>query len=150
MKETNQLVVFKLKKELYGIPITQVKEIIKMTQISKLPEMPRYIPGIINLRGKIHVIYDLRARFGLEGKDTNMDTKIIVISEKNLGFIVDEVNAISKIEQEDIYTIADLPVDFNKKYISNIVKHNDDIIIILNLNEILSSQEKNTVKTLIR
>jgi purine-binding chemotaxis protein CheW len=142
MEEGTQLIVFTLKNETYGVSIAQVKEIITITGISSLPEMPMFIPGVINLRGKVYIVYDLRARFGFGDRQINKDTKIIVINDKNFGFIVDEVKEIIRVDKENVDKITDLPISLNKKFISGIVKHNDNIIVVLNLNEIIGAYEK--------
>jgi purine-binding chemotaxis protein CheW len=145
LEENNQLVVFKLGVEFYGVFISQVKEIIKISEISKIPEMPVYIPGVINLRGKITVIYDLRARFEMGNKEYDENTRIIVINDRSLGFIVDEVNEIIHIEKDNFENGSCLPADINKKFIAGLVKSNGNVIVVLRLNDVLSVQESELV-----
>jgi purine-binding chemotaxis protein CheW len=145
VEEKGQLVVFKLGVEFYGVFISQVKEIIKISEISKVPDMPEYIPGVINLRGKITVIYDLRTRFEMNKKEFDDNSRIIVINERCLGFIVDEVNEILQIENEDFENGNSLPADINKKFIVGLAKSKGNVIIVLRLNEVLSTQDSELI-----
>ena len=94
-----QVVIFKIGKEEYGIDIMKVVEIVLHQEIRQVPDTPHYIEGIINLRGEIHPIYNLRTRFKMTGKVADEQTKIIVIRtvERNIGFIVDNVSEILSI-----------------------------------------------------
>ena len=94
--ELLQLVSFNLDEEEFGVDILKVREINKMLQITRVPNSPHYVEGVINLRGRIIPVVDLRAKVGLEKKSYNKDTRIIVveIADKTIGFIVDKVSEV--------------------------------------------------------
>lgn len=139
-----QIVIFKLGKEEYGIDIMQVVEIVLYQEIRNVPDTPSYIEGIVNLRGDIHPIYNLRKRFHMEQYEPDEHTKIIVIrtTERNIGFIVDYVSEILSIPEEDI---QDAPNIINSRpedqYIQGIAKHNDRIVVLLDINKLVSGKD---------
>ena len=140
--------------EVYGLPVIKAKEIIGMTNITYVPEMPVYIKGIINLRGKIIPAIDLRLKFGLNSRTYDDKTCIIIVEikkdeEKYLnGLIVDTVSEVLDINQNDI----ELPLIYgnntNNVLISGIGKVRDKIIIILDTNKIIVQQDADKVITL--
>lgn len=145
-----QIIVFKLGEEAYGVPITQVKEIIEIQNITKLPNIPEYIQGVINIRGKVHIIYNFRVKFNMDEKPIDDNTKIVVTNYKSIGFIVDEVSEIINVNEEDIENTASFELLMDKKYISDIVKLNDRIIIGLNIEKVLSENENVEADELVR
>ncbi|HWR30879.1 MAG TPA: chemotaxis protein CheW [Negativicutes bacterium] len=104
MADDVQLVIFKLAKEDYGLPISKVQEINRMVPITKLPNTPEFMEGIINLRGRVIPVLDLRKRFDFGFQDFTDDTRIMVtdISGQTVGLIVDAVNEVAKIAGECI------------------------------------------------
>jgi purine-binding chemotaxis protein CheW len=137
----SKIIVFQLGAEAYGIPITQVKEIIKIESITKLPNIPKYIQGVINTRGKVHIIYNFRVKFNMDEKPIDDNVKIVVTNYKSIGFIVDEVSEIITVNDEDIENTASIDSLMDKKYISGIVKLNDRIIIGINIEKVLNENE---------
>lgn len=148
LKEINQVIVFKLSNEFYGVPIQQVKEIIKMFKPIQLPQTSEFIEGIINLRGKIYTILNLCKRFKMKEKEAAEETKIIIINEKSLGFVVDDVNEIIRIEKNSIESAENLAIKLDKKYILGIAKHKDKIIVLLNLCSLLEDEEEQELEGL--
>ncbi|MGE4282153.1 MAG: chemotaxis protein CheW [Clostridia bacterium] len=139
-----QLVLFKLDNEEFGVDIMKVREIIKPVQIVKVPNTPHFIEGIINLRGKVHPIFSLRKKFAFENKAFDDDTKIIIVSvnDSNVGFIVDEVSEILRIEDDQIEDAPKLVTGVNEKYIYGVGKIDDRMIILLDLNLVLTVTEQ--------
>ncbi len=139
-----QYVIFKLGNEAYGVDIINVKEITEYKQSVKVPNTPHFVDGLINLRGDIIPIINLKKRFGLEDTEIDFETRIIVIhiQNKQIGFIVDEASQVLTIQEEDIDPVPELIVSIDQKYITGIAKLKDSIIILLNLEYILSEDEK--------
>ena len=128
----------------YGIPILKVREIIRLLEITPIPRMPDYVRGVINLRGKIVPVIDLRMKFGLPNTATTNRTCIIVThivmdsSTKLMGLIVDALEEVYQISAEDI----EPPPNFGKGvptgYIQNMVKIKDKVTALLNIDEIVA------------
>ncbi|EGO64146.1 chemotaxis protein CheW [Acetonema longum] len=137
-----QLVIFKLDKEEYGLPITKVQEINKMVSITKLPHTPVFVEGIINLRGRVIPIVDLRKRFQLSASDHNEDSRIIIIeiSGQTLGVIVDAVTEVVRLQANNVEPPPPAFI-LDSQYIHGVGKLEDRLIILLNLDKILTTQE---------
>lgn len=152
MDNNNQFVVFKIKDEDFGVEIINVREIIKPQQILKVPNTPKYIEGIINLRGKVNPVFNLRKKFHMEHKDFDERTKIIIVSVNDMavGFIVDDVSEILRIEEQNMEVPPNIIVGHHRKYIRSVGKINDRMIIILDLDLILSEEEEKELKEFIR
>ena len=142
-----QYVIFRLGKEEYGVEIVNVKEICEYKESVKVPNTPGFVNGIINLRGDITPIINLKKRFHLAEGDINSDTRIIVININNrqVGFIVDEASQVIRISEEDIEPAPDLVAGVEKKYIIGVGKLADRIILLLDLEYILTEDEKEKI-----
>lgn len=142
-----QYVIFRLGKEEYGVEIVNVKEICEYKESVKVPNTPGFVDGIINLRGDITPIINLKKRFHLAEGDINSDTRIIVININNrqVGFIVDEASQVIRISEEDIEPAPDLVAGVEKKYIIGVGKLADRIILLLDLEYILTEDEKEKI-----
>jgi len=142
-----QLVIFRLAKEEYGLPITKVQEINRLVPITKLPQTPSFMEGIINLRGRIIPIIDLRKRFQLAASEHNEDNRIIIVEVKGqiVGIIVDAVNEVVRLPQS---SIEPPPAAFilDGQYIHGVGKMEDRLLILLNIDSILTSQEEIILK----
>lgn len=139
--EEHQLVVFHLDDEAFGVDIAQVKEIIKMAEITQMPNAPEFVEGIINLRGQITTIMDLRKRLGMKVAETGENTRIIIVeaSGSTLGLIVDSVSEVLRMSGKDI----DPPsaASTHAEYVQGVGKLDDRLLILLDLNRILSREE---------
>jgi len=139
-----QVVIFKLGKEEYGIEIMKVVEIVLHQEIRMVPDAPSYIEGIINLRGDIHPIYNLRTRFKMEEKVADENTKIIVIRtvERNIGFIVDNVSEILNIPNVDIQNAPSiLNSKADEKYILGVAKYDARMIVLLDIDALVTDRD---------
>ena len=139
-----QIVIFRLGKEEYGIDIVKVVEIVLHQEIRKVPDAPRYIEGIVNLRGDIHPVYNLRTRFNMTDKVADENTKIIVIRtvERNVGFIVDNVSEILSISDEDIQSAPSIVnTTADDKYIQGIAKQDNRLIVLLDIDKLVSDKD---------
>lgn len=143
-----QVVVFILDKNYYGVHILQVQEIIKMTEVTKLPNTPDFIEGIVNLRGKIVPIMDLRKRFGLQEAATNENSKILILKldEVQFGIIVDEISEVEKVPVSLIENPPKVVSGVRGEFISGIAKNNDRLLILLDIEKILTLEEKEMIK----
>ncbi len=148
VNELLQLVSFKIDEEEFGIEILKVQEIIKMIQITKVPNAPNFVDGVINLRGRIIPIIDLRIKLGLTRKEHTKNTRIVVVELKNrtIGFIVDEVNEVLRIPKEITETPPEMIGSINKEFITAIGKLEDRLLILLDLEKILSDNEYNQME----
>lgn len=143
-----QLVVFQLSTEEYGVPITQIEEIIRIPEITRIPNMPNFIEGLVNLRGRIIPIVDLRRRFKLEEKSRNEENRIIIgrIEEQSVGLIVDSVAEVLRASREMIEPIPPTISYIDTQYLNGVVKLENRLVILLDLHKILTELEKETLK----
>ena len=144
MADDMQLVVFNLENEEYGVEIGQVREIIKMEEISKIPRAPDYIEGVINLRGQVTTVISLRKKFGLAEKEVDQYTRIIVAEVDGiiLGITVDAVNEVLKLPIKDIEaTPAIVANDVDTKYLRGVGKLDDRLLILLDIPRIMNNDE---------
>ena len=134
---------FVIGSEEYAIDIKYVTEIIGFQPITEVPELPEYIKGIINLRGKIIPIIDVRLRFKKEFKEYTDRTCVIVIKIDSLdvGFIVDGVSEVLSILEEQIVPPPSAETGFSNKYIKGIAKNRDQVKLILDCHRILEGEE---------
>lgn len=145
-----QMVVFKLGQEEYGIPITQVQEINRLTSPTKIPNSPAFVEGVINLRGKIIPILDLRKRFGLAQVDYSEESRIVVveIGGNTVGVTVDSVNEVLRLPSANIEPTPSIVAGIGAEYLNGVGKINDRLLILLDLNKILSQNERAQLNTL--
>ncbi len=143
-----QAVVIKVDDGLYVIDIMKIKEIIKPLKLTIVPKAPAFIEGVINLRGVVIPIIDMRKKFELEQKEASQKTRIIIVSieKKIVGLIVDEVREVIKINVKNIKPPPRMLEGVNTDYIFGVYKYGDDLLMILKLNNVLSTQEKDTLK----
>jgi purine-binding chemotaxis protein CheW len=141
---TLQVVSFALCSEEYGVDIAQVQEINRMVTITHVPQAPQFMEGVINLRGRLIPIIDLRTRFGMERAERTKDTRIVVteIGSKRLGMVVDSVSEVLRIPVEQIEDAPDLVAGVDTEYIRGVGKLDDRLIIMLDLARVISSAEK--------
>lgn len=134
---------FAIGKEIYGIEIKYVTEIIGIQRITEIPEVPDYVKGIINLRGKIIPVIDVRLRFKKQPLEYNDRTCIIVVEIKgiSLGLIVDSVSEVVTISETDIVSPPDSNTGFNNKYIKGIGKIEDEVKLLIDCNKLINDED---------
>ena len=137
----HQFVIFKLEDEEYGVDILKVKTIEKMTKIARVPKTAQYVEGVINLRGEVVPIIDLRKKFNLPKSIETDNTRIIIVSIEDItvGLIVDSASEVIEIPKESIEETPELVGNIDQSNISSIGKVNERIIILLNIERILSA-----------
>ncbi len=151
--EELQLVVFKLAREEYGVDIAQVREIVRMQEITEVPQAPDFVEGIVNLRGQIIPIVDLRKRFGLYSEEeVSKDAKRIVVVNINgqlIGILVDGVSEILRIPTSQIEPPPPIVASgISAEYLRGVGKVNGRLVIILDLNKIFSTEEIDSLQKL--
>ncbi len=136
-----QFVIFKLEDEEYGVDILKVKTIEKMTRVARVPKAAHYVEGVINLRGEVVPIIDLRKKFNLPKSVETDNTRIIIVSIEDItvGLIVDSASEVIEIPKEFIEDTPELVGNIDQSNISSIGKVNERIIILLNISRILST-----------
>ena len=143
-KDVVQVIVFNLGNERYGVDISQVREIIKPTQITRIPNAPDFVEGVINLRGQITTIINLRKRFGLEPKPIDNNTRIIVVEYNNavIGMMVDTVNEVKYLSTADIEALPSIITAREEaKFLKGVGKLPDGLLILIDLNKVLNEDE---------
>ena len=142
--ELLQLVTFSIGEEEFGVDILSVQEIIRMMDITKVPRAPEFVEGVINLRGKVIPIIDLRRRFGLSTRDHDKHTRIIVIEINNMivGFVVDSVSEVLRIPASTVEPPPPVVSGLESEYISGVGKLEDRLLILLDLNTLLSGEDR--------
>ena len=142
-QELLQLVSFKIGEEEFGVDINIVQEINRMLQITKVPNATDFIEGVVNLRGRIIPVIDLRVKLGLIKLEHGKNTRIVVIElkEQTIGFIVDEVNEVLRIPKSITETPPELIGGVNNEFITAIGKLEDRLLILLDLEKIFSIAE---------
>lgn len=140
--EERQLVVFSLNAELYGVDINVVREIIRMQDLTNVPETPDYVEGVINLRGAVTPVIDLRKRMDLHVGEVTADTRIVVmdVRSQNIGVIVDQVNEVLRVASDSIEPTSAIITATDSDYLLGIAKLEDRLIILLDLEKALSEE----------
>jgi len=136
-----QLVSFKVGDEEFGVDILKVQEINRMIEITQVPDSPPDVEGVVNLRGKVIPVVDLRKRFGLTSREQTIHTRIIVVELTNqtVGFIVDEVKEVLRIPSSVMEPPPDLAVGKNADYIVGIGKLDNRLLTLLDLEKVMSN-----------
>ena len=143
---TMQLVSFTLADEEYGIEITKVQEIILLGEITRVPQTPPFIKGLINLRSTVIPIVDLRLRFGLTEQPATDETRIMVVNVrgKTIGIIVDAVSEVLRISHDQIAPPPPTVAGLERDYLTGLVKLDKRLLILLDIDQILVQEETAT------
>jgi purine-binding chemotaxis protein CheW len=141
--EEMQMVSFRIGTEEYGVDILKVQEINRMAEITKVPQAPEYVEGVMNLRGKVIPIVDLRKRFSLELREYDKNTRIVVvdISGHTMGMIVDSVSEVLRIQSNVIEPPPEIVTGVNSDYIKGVAKLDDRLLIMLDLSKVIDMEE---------
>ena len=144
MSETIQVVSFKLGSEEYGVDIAQVQEINRMVAVTHVPRAPQFMEGVINLRGQLIPIIDLRTRFGMPRTEHTKSTRIVVteVGAKRVGMVVDSVSEVLRLPTDQIEDAPEMITGVDTEYIRGVGKIEDRLIILLDLAKIISGAEK--------
>lgn len=145
--QKGRFLTFKLGEESFGLEIKYVTEIVGIQPITKIPEVPNYVKGIINLRGKVISVIDVRIKFQKEPVEYDERTCIIVIDieDMSLGLIVDNVSEVITIKDEDIVPPPSYKTGFQNEYIKGVGKYKDGVKLLLDSNKLLTNEEKQEI-----
>lgn len=144
MGEEKKVIVFALGSEEYGVEVEKVRTIERMQPMTRVPKAPEFIKGVINLRGIVIPIIDLRARFGLEEVTSTDATRIIIVSAADfeVGLIVDSANDVIDVDTDNINTPPEVVGGIKAKYLDGIARVGDNrLLVLLNLEQVLNRSE---------
>ncbi len=139
-----QLVTFSIGGEEFGVEILKVQEIVRSMEMTRVPNAPDFGEGVVNLRGRVIPIIDMRKRFGLERKEHDSRTRIIVIDMNGVvtGFVVDSVSEVLRLPRNTIEPPPPVVAGIESEYISGVGKLEDRLLILLDMDSLLSSKEQ--------
>ena len=145
-----QWVTFRLESEKYGIKVMQVQEVLRMTEIAPVPGAPHYVLGIINLRGNVVTVIDTRRRFGLPDVENSDETRIVIVEANNnvVGILVDSVAEVVDLKTSEIETAPNVGNDESSKYIQGVSSRENELLILVDVNKLLSDEEWQEVASL--
>ncbi|MBO6739505.1 MAG: chemotaxis protein CheW [Phycisphaerales bacterium] len=148
--EQLQLVSFSVANELFAVDILRVQEINRMMALTKVPQSPPSVEGVINLRGRIIPVLDLRVQFGFQKQEATEQTRIIVIevSGNTLGFIVDSVREVMRISSSIVDPAPQVGTSIDSSYVSGVAKLEDQLLIMLELENLLSPESLNSITSM--
>lgn len=145
-----QWVTFYLDNEKYGIKVMQVQEVLRMTEIAPVPGAPDYVLGIINLRGNVVTVIDTRKRFGLQEKQAEDATRIVIIEAANqvIGILVDSVAEVADLRTSEMESAPNVGSDESSKFIQGVSSQGDGLLILVDVDKLLSVNEWQEMATL--
>ncbi len=143
-QEEVQLAVFKVAGEKYALDIMRIKEIQRFQAVTRIPKAPEFIEGVINLRGAVIPIVDMRKRLDLVVTEPTKKTRIVIanVSGKIVGILVDEVNEVIRVSRSDIGAAPALARGIGSEYIVGVVKRKDELLLLLDFDKILTTEER--------
>lgn len=145
--DTGHYMTFKLGDELFAINVVQVREVLELSRITRVPTAPEYVRGVVNVRGQATPVVDLRVRFGLLPADDTVNTRIIVMELELdgkpavLGGIADSVHEVIELDRSAVIPPPRIAMRWRNEFIDGMAKRNDDFIILVNVNSVFSSEE---------
>ena len=147
MAKNLQLVVFNVGKELYGMGIESVHEIVKVPDITEVPDTPAFLEGVINLRGKIVPVVDLRKRLRLIGKERTKSSRVLITENEGrlVGLLVDAVSEVLKIPPDTVEAPPEMISSIGVEYITGVAKIGEQLIILLDLKKVFSIEDMKKV-----
>jgi purine-binding chemotaxis protein CheW len=143
MANEQKVIVFQLRDEEYAVPVHEVKSIERMQHITRIPRTSPFVKGVINLRGVVTPIIDLRTRFDLEESEYSDTTRIIIVSTGSIevGLIVDAANDVIDLEADDVEPPPEVVGGVDAEYIQGVAKLDKRLLILLNLTKVLNPEE---------
>jgi purine-binding chemotaxis protein CheW len=153
INETTQFLTFKLGNEIYGLDITKVREVLDFTTVTKVPRTPEFMRGVINLRGSVVPVVDLRRKFGMSLTEKTVNTCIIIaeVMVDNdttvLGVLADSVQEVIDLDQGSISPAPKIGTRLKTEFIKGMGKRDERLIIILDVDKVFSSDELSLIQT---
>jgi len=144
LRQEIQLACFRIGTEMYALDILRIKEIIRPQRLTPVPKAPAFIEGVINLRGVVIPVVDLRKRFDQPHTDSDRKTRVIIcgLSGKILGLMVDEVSEVRRYSRQEIQPAPKFLKGKGAEFFLGVCRNDEDLIMLLDLEKILSSDEK--------
>lgn len=143
--ESNQLLTFKLGSETYGIQINKVREILTYPIVTPIPDASRWVKGVINLRGEVAPVIDLRIRFNVDNEPLYTARTIIIAvktqDNRMIGLVVDEVSDMENVDLDKLYPAPDMGASIAPEYLKGLFKKDEKMIVILDIDRILDKDE---------
>lgn len=138
-----QWVTFNLDGEVYGVNVMQVQEVLRYTEIAPVPGAPHYVLGIVNLRGNVVTVIDIRLRFGLSSHEISDQTRIIIVevNKQVIGLLVDSVREVVYLRESEIEPSPNIGTDESSLYFQGVCNRDSDLLILIDINKLFSSQE---------
>ena len=139
----HRYLTFFVEEEQYGIDISRIKEIIAAMDITHIPKTPDFVKGVINLRGSIIPVVDVRLKFGMPEREMDVNTAIIIyeVNKVYIGFIVDQVEDVLSLNDENISDAPHFGTNIDTSFIENVAEVENDVIMLLNLEKIFEAEE---------
>ncbi|MBF0559453.1 MAG: chemotaxis protein CheW [Nitrospirae bacterium] len=150
--ETKQYLTFKLGDEVFGLDVAEVREILDFSTVTRVPQMPDFMKGVINLRGNVVPVIDMRLKFGMSKTEKTVNTCIVVVELKVegvttvIGALVDSVQEVFDLEPAQIESAPRIGTKLRTDFIKGMGKHNDEFIILLDIDQVFSAGELASVK----
>lgn len=143
MTKDVQIVGLRIGQETYGVPISLVREIVRVPEITAVPNAQQHVEGVINLRGKVISVVDLRKRFGETNLDNSKKNRIVVVELQNrtVGLIVNSASEVLKISPSDIESPGSVFLNAENDYVTGVGKLNNRLVILIDLNKLLSTDD---------
>lgn len=141
------ILTFKLVDTEYGVSVSKVREVLEIRPMTPIPRMPEFMKGVINIRGNVVPVIDLRIKFELEETQYNQATSIIVLeiekesSMEVIGIIVDSVEGVTSIKKEEMIAMPEIGVNVNNDFIPGMVNLSNNFVILLNIDKIITTEE---------
>lgn len=151
--ETRQYLTFKLSEEIFGVDVAQVREILDYVKITKVPQTPDFMCGVINLRGSVVPVVDMNLKFGMQKRERTVNTCIVVVEVKIddsttiIGALVDSVQEVFEIEPENIEPAPKIGTKLKTDFIKGMGKQDDKFIIILDIDKVFTTEEIELVQS---
>lgn len=149
-KTTQRFLTFYLEDEIYGVHIADVKEIIAMMKTTPVPKTPKFIQGVMNLRGNIIPVVDMRLKFDMPSIPPQTYTAIVIIklAEKQIGFIVDKVEEVINVDEDHLSLPPEFGAHIDTRFIKNMAQHKNKVVMILDLIALFGDEELSIVQNL--
>jgi purine-binding chemotaxis protein CheW len=143
-RSEQHLVVVQIDRERYGVPIEHVHEIIRMQEVTRIPRAPAFLEGVINLRGQVIPVIDLRRRFGLPPAGHNGAARIVVVemNGSRVGMIVDAVLEVLRLPADAVVPPDDLLTATDAAFLRGVAKHEESLILLLDLERVLTAEDR--------
>jgi purine-binding chemotaxis protein CheW len=146
--DLKQYLTFRLNQEVFAVEVFRVREVLDVVNITRVPNAPSYMRGMINVRGSVVPVMDTRQKFGMGAVEATLDTRIIILEVKDLdgeiivmGALADSVHEVTELNADDVESAPRLGTSWNTDFIAGIAKRNDQFIVILDIDYVFTSTE---------